>query len=157
LELETLIPVVLGLLTLWLIAVSVILYKIYGHYSRLTDKVRGENLIKVLEKVLHDEKSHAEELTQVKSEIMAMQKDSLKNVQKIGLLRFNPFKETGGEQSFSLSLLNKNDDGIVMTGLHARERTRVYTKPIQDGKSVAIDLSDEEKKAVALALKNKHE
>lgn len=155
-ELNILIPVVLVLLTIWLIALSVVLYKIYGHYSRLTDKVRGENLIKVLEKVLHDEKVHADDISQIQSEIKAMQHDSLKNVQKVGLLRFNPFKETGGEQSFSLSLLDKKNDGIVMTGLHARDRTRVYTKPIRDGKCT-IELSGEEQKAVDLAVKNKHE
>lgn len=74
------------------------------------------------------------------------------NVQKIGLVRFNPFNETGGDHSFSLALLDGNGNGFVMTGLHTRERTRLYIKPIRNLKS-EYELSQEEQKAIKEALR----
>lgn len=74
--------------------------------------------------------------------------------QKMSIIRFNPFNETGGSQSFVIALLNKDNDGVIITALHARERTRVYTKEIINGKS-ALELSSEEKNALVKAMKNR--
>ena len=128
----------------------------HRHYSRLTDKVRGENLVKILEKVLNDEMHHSQAIENIHKVIASMQQESEGYVQKVGTVRFNPFSDTGGEQSFSLGLLDKRDNGVILTGLHTRERTRVYVKPIAAGKS-KIDLSKEEAKALQLAVNNKHE
>jgi len=78
----------------------------------------------------------------------------LAHFQKLGLIRFNPFNETGGNNSFSLVLLDGKNNGWVMTGLHTRERTRLYVKPIKNLKS-EYELSDEEKKALEKAVKTK--
>jgi len=64
-------------------------------------------------------------------------------VQHVGLVRFNPFDDTGGNQSFALALLDANADGIVLSSLHSRTATRVYVKAILSGRSDA-PLSDEE-------------
>ena len=69
----------------------------------------------------------------------------------IGLVRFNPFEDTGGNQSFALALLDRNGDGFVVSSLHARAGTRVYAKAVAAGKSEAA-LSDEEAEALRLAL-----
>lgn len=74
-------------------------------------------------------------------------------IQKIGFLKFNPFQETGGSQSFSLALLNGEGDGFVLTSLHSRTGTRTYAKLINKGKSTTAELSKEEEEAVALAEK----
>lgn len=72
--------------------------------------------------------------------------------QRMGFVRFNPFAETGGDQSFSVSLLDAKGSGIVFTGLHTREKTRVYAKPIVNGVSKST-LSKEEQKAIEIAMK----
>lgn len=72
--------------------------------------------------------------------------------QRMGFVRFNPFAETGGDQSFSVSLLDAQGTGIVFTGLHTREKTRVYAKPIVNGVSKST-LSKEEQKAIEIAMK----
>jgi hypothetical protein len=72
--------------------------------------------------------------------------------QRMGFVRFNPFAETGGDQSFSVSLLDAKGTGIVFTGLHTREKTRVYAKPIVNGVSKST-LSKEEQKAIEIAMK----
>ncbi len=72
------------------------------------------------------------------------------SVQKLGIVRFNPFSEVGGDQSFSIALLDENNDGLVITSLYNRGGNRLYGKPIKAGSS-QYSLSQEEKKAIELA------
>lgn len=72
--------------------------------------------------------------------------------QKISIVRFNPFGDTGGDQSFVLAVLDAHDSGYVLTSIHGREGTRVYVKPIDYGKS-KYPLSEEEKQALSQAAK----
>lgn len=72
--------------------------------------------------------------------------------QKISVVRFNPFGDTGGDQSFTLAVLDAHDSGYVLTSIHGREGTRVYVKPIDYGKS-KYTLSNEEKQAFNQAAK----
>ena len=72
--------------------------------------------------------------------------------QKISIVRFNPFGDTGGDQSFVLAVLDAHNSGYVITSIHGREGTRVYVKPIDDGKS-KYPLSEEEKQALKQATK----
>lgn len=74
------------------------------------------------------------------------------SIQKVGVVRFNPFKDVGGDQSFSIALLDKNNDGIVISSLYSREGTRVYAKPIKNGTS-EYHLSEEEEKAIERAMR----
>lgn len=71
-------------------------------------------------------------------------------LQDSSVVRFNPFQDTGGDQSFSLALLNKRGDGLVISSLHNRSGTRVYSKPIQKGVS-RFELTNEEIEAIARA------
>ena len=73
------------------------------------------------------------------------------SITKVGVVRFNPFKDTGGDQSFAIALLDSNNNGLVLSSLYTREGTRVYTKPIEAGIS-SYNLSDEEKKAIEKAI-----
>jgi hypothetical protein len=72
--------------------------------------------------------------------------------QKISIVRFNPFGDTGGDQSFVLAVLDAHDSGYVITSIHGREGTRVYVKPVDDGSS-KYPLSEEEKQALTQAAK----
>ena len=82
-----------------------------------------------------------------------LEKMALKSVQKVGVVRFNPFKETGSDQSFSIAFLDPNDNGLTISGLFNREGTRLYVKPISAGQS-KYPLSEEEKQAIETAEKN---
>jgi hypothetical protein len=74
------------------------------------------------------------------------------SIQKVGVVRFNPFKDTGGDQSFVIALLDKNNSGVVISSLYSREGTRIYTKPIEKGNS-SYHLSEEEEQAIQKAIK----
>lgn len=90
------------------------------------------------------------EIEKILKEIEVLKKENIFNVKKVGIVRFNPFKEVGGNQSFSVALLDGKDDGVVITSLYSREGNRVFGKPIKDGKSEYI-LLEEEKQAINLA------
>ncbi|MBU1102276.1 DUF4446 family protein [Patescibacteria group bacterium] len=82
-----------------------------------------------------------------------LEKMALNSVQKVGVIRFNPFKDTGGDQSFCIAFLNAQNNGFTISSLFTREGTRIYTKPITDGKS-SYPLTEEEKEAIEVAIKN---
>ena len=72
---------------------------------------------------------------------------------KVNILRFNPFEDIGGDQSFILTILNENNNGAILTSLHNRDITRVYAKPIKNGQGDNITLSKEEKLAIVKTIK----
>lgn len=90
------------------------------------------------------------EIKKIWSEIKNISESIKFDIQKVGLIKYNPFNESGGDHSFSLTLLDGNKNGIIITSLHARERTRLYIKEVSSGK-VKVDLSEEEKKSLKLA------
>ena len=79
-----------------------------------------------------------------------LEKTTKKSIQKVGVIRFNPFKETGGDQSFVIALLDHQDNGLVISSLYTREGTRIYSKPIENGQS-KYPLSKEELEALKKA------
>lgn len=74
-----------------------------------------------------------------------------RSLQHIGLVRFNPFDDTGSDQSFAIALLDDRRDGIVISSLHGRANTRIFAKPVADGTS-PHNLSDEEAQAIRIAV-----
>jgi hypothetical protein len=78
--------------------------------------------------------------------------DDLKETyQRVGIVKYDAFKEMGGKLSFSIALLNDNKTGFILNSVHSSDGCYVYTKEIVDGKS-SVSLGDEEKKALMLAL-----
>jgi Protein of unknown function (DUF4446) len=74
-----------------------------------------------------------------------------RSIQRVGLVRFNPFEDTGGNQSFALALTDAGGDGFVVSSLHSRTGTRLYAKTVVAGRSDAA-LSSEEAEALRQAL-----
>jgi hypothetical protein len=93
----------------------------------------------------------ARELDELTARAAVLEAAQRRAFQRVGLVRFNPFEETGGNQSFALALLDAGGDGWVLSSLHARSGTRVYAKAIKAGRADAA-LSDEESAAIGQAL-----
>ena len=68
----------------------------------------------------------------------------------VGMVRYNPFRDTGGDQSFSVAWLNEQQDGLVLSSLYSRQETRLYAKPVQGGAST-YTLTEEEQRALQAA------
>jgi hypothetical protein len=78
-------------------------------------------------------------------------KEGLGHIQRIEILRYNPFDDTGGDQSFSIAMLDGKFDGLILSSMHSRSGTRVYTKLVKEGKS-EMELSKEENQVLKKAL-----
>ena len=139
---------------IWLLALSFFLFRFVTFFNKLTKGLEVADLKKVLEKILVGGEINTNEIKTLGKRIDLIEENGKYHIQKVGLVRFNPFKELGGDHSFSLAILDFHDSGIVITSLHTRDRTRVYMKDIKKGKSES-ELSAEEKSALTSAEKSR--
>ena len=107
-----------------------------------------EGIITNHNKEIKELDKEVQELFDISNRIHNLATNSL---HKIGVIRFNPFKDIGGDQSFAIALLDGKNSGIIISSLHTREGTRIYTKPIIQGASKKYPLTEEEKQAIKIA------
>ena len=138
----------------WFLILTIGLVSVWRFLNRLTKGVKEKELVKILEKIVTDAAQNKEGIEEIKKQISRIDADGVAHIQKVGLIRFNPFSEVGGDHSFSMAVLDANDTGVVLTSIHTRDRTRVYAKVIRKAKS-QTELSSEEKKALAEAQRKK--
>lgn len=143
---------VLLFLALWLCVLTGFTFWIYKFFRVLSTNTGEKDLISILHSIAEREKETSGKIDKFKKDLEHFQEESEVYMQKFGFVRFNPFGDMGGDHSFSVALLDGRLTGFVLTGLHTRERTRVYVKHIKRGKSEA-SLSKEEEKALENALK----
>jgi len=145
---------VFGLISLVGILILFVLYfRSIRHYRILTRGIsKRQDLAKLLEGHLQKLDATSSNLSHLEEEVRRIKKEAQRHVQRVGLLRFNPFGDTGGDQSFAISLLDGENDGVVISSLHGRAATRVYAKPVKKGGESGYRLSEEEKEAVRQAV-----
>ena len=102
---------------------------------------------------METEKNLSRNLHEVNKKVEGLIFDSQLYIQKIGLVRFNPFNDTGGDQSFILALIDAENSGVVISGLHTRNGTRWYAKKVENGHGVEHELSSDELKAIKSATR----
>lgn len=114
---------------------------------------------KNLEEVLLNQLEETRELDQEIQELFEisnrLRELGMKSIHKTAVIRFNPFKEVGGNQSFCVALLDGKNSGVVITSLHTREGTRVYSKPVVAGLETNFPLTEEEKTTISQAIQGK--
>lgn len=138
----------------WLLAISAIFFWFFRRINGLIKEAEGTGFLKTLDNILKKGRGNEKSLKELTQKLELAGEEAKFCVQKIGVVRFNPFNETGGDHSFSIALLDGKDNGVILTSLHTRERTRFYLKSIKKGKS-DYELSEEEKKAIMKAQKRK--
>ncbi len=124
-------------------------------------KKQSEREPQNVDEILAEFKKVKDKCQKLAAKVDRLEEKNRQNIGKVGIVRFNPFEGFGGNQSFSLAMLNENDCGVAITSLFSRDGNRVYAKPIKNGES-QYALSKEEKEAIALAqnslnLKNQNE
>jgi len=138
--------VIILLLVVKILSLSKRINNLFGKDSpQSVQKVMNDYVLKV--------KGFHSDLEEIKDFSHTLYEMSEKSIQKIGFVRFNPFGDVGGNQSFSVAFLDFKNNGVVITSLFGREGTRVYSKPIKDGAS-PNHLAEEEKKAIEEAITN---
>ncbi len=142
-----------GAFGVWLILLTLFLVKSITHYNKLTADVSKKDLVSSLNHLISKTEENSDNIKNIFEKLEKNIEENKKHLQKIGFLRYNPFTDTGGDQSFSLCLLDENGDGIMISSLHSRENTRLYSKKIEGGKTQNQVLSKEELEVIKQALK----
>lgn len=140
--------ILIGLSLLLNLILFIWLFKVNRHYNSLTKGVDKKNLMSALEGIQKTLAEHERRGVVTKNELSKLRDDVRLHLQHLTLKRFNPFGDTGGDQSFILALLDGNRDGVVITSLHSRENTRFYVKSVKGGEGIEHPLSSEEQKIV---------
>ncbi len=151
---EWIAPVVLAVgvvaLGAWVAVLQVRFVRLQKQYERMMAGVERGNLEEALNQ-------HVDRVREAQQAVTALQVESKRldwtlrhTAQWMGVVRFNPFRNTGGDQSFAWALLDGEGNGVVLTSLHARDNTRVYCKPLHNWESIH-SLTEEEIEAIARA------
>ena len=146
----------LGIAVLVLFILCIVLFVKLNKQKKKYDFFMGanrrpsHNLEMKIEKYYETSKSIEEKYSKLLDMVTDMDKTMKSNIQKVGLIRYNPFDEMGGNLCFALALLDGEDNGVVLNGIHSRTGSFTYAKPIQMGVSIYM-LSEEEIKAVDMA------
>lgn len=150
--------IVLAIIVLALIILNAFLlshsYNINKKFDLLLEKGKIKDLKDILLKQIKKSDEQDEKLKEIFEKLKNLENISEKTIQKTGVVRFNPFADFGGNQSFVIALLDKKNNGFVISSLFIKEGSRVYTKTIREGKS-DYNLSKEEQEAVERAINSK--
>lgn len=142
---------------IWLVGLSVLVWQQNRFLKSLFPSSGSRDIRKKFEEILKAVNESGGELANLEKQIEAVKVKGLQHIQRVKLLRFNPYDDTGGNISFTACLLDKEGSGIVITSLHARSGTRVFGKEIIAGKSKQQGLSKEEEMVIRQAMEEKNE
>ena len=140
--------IVLAVWVAWLQRSDAVLRK---RLRRLIGDGEGLGLDELLDKQFGRLDTVAERVEALNRLLHDLEAVSRQSIQKVGVVRFNPFADTGGVQSFAVALLDAQGNGVVLSSLHGRADTRIFAKHVQAGRSKHA-LSDEEQDAIRKAL-----
>lgn len=139
------------LLSVWIPILSVLLFRMIGHYNRLTAGITKSGLKDVLEAILTSHRQSQKKINDIEEVLRQVSREGKRHIARIGVVRFNPFHDTGGSQSFTMAFLDSEDNGVVMTSLFARNGHRWYVKEVRAGTGKDFELSKEEQSAIKIA------
>jgi hypothetical protein len=145
-----LVVLALLLLALWLIVLQLRVARLRRKYAALLTAPDGKDLGELLSMYVDQMRLAASKAEQLSQASERMEKQIRHSVKHLGVVRFNAYEGLGGEQSFSVALLDDDGDGVVLSSLQGREEGRLYAKPIT-GWDSRYTLSVEEKQAIAEA------
>ena len=134
----------------------ILIIRIHKKYISFMNSIgNGNNLDEMLKKYLEDVREIKKDNAEIKAYYTKLDNDISSCIQKIGLVRYNAFRDVGSDLSFAIALLDREDNGVVLNGLYGSESSNIYAKPIKNGKS-SYQLSEEEKYALDIAEQNKN-
>ncbi|KOA20298.1 hypothetical protein CLHOM_12940 [Clostridium homopropionicum DSM 5847] len=139
--------VIILIMLIMLISLARSISKLDTKYRKLTRGINNKNIEEIIVNYL----DNIDEVKTIAHDVKNRQdniEDKLKECfQKISILRYKAFDDVGSDLSFSIALLNENNDGVILTGIYGRHDSTVYAKPIDEGIS-RYDLSDEEEEVL---------
>ena len=131
------------------------LNRLKKNYNNFMKKIgNGTNIQEDLETFMHKVDRVEKQNLEIVEYCKNLDKDLEGCIQKIGIVRYNAFKDTGSDLSFALAMLDENNNGVVLNGIYSREMSNIYAKPVQNGIS-NYTISEEEKMAIEKAVNSK--
>lgn len=146
------VPVAAGVLLFWLGILSFLIWRQNKFITSLFPKSGERDIRKKFAELVKEVESFKGGLTDLDQRIEAVKVQGWQHIQRVELLRFNPYDDTGGNISFTVCFLDGKGTGIVVTSLHARNGTRVFGKEVVAGKSNKYELSKEEESVIKRAM-----
>ena len=135
---------------------SIKLNKLRKSYANFMKKLgNGNNVDEMLRAYIFEVEKVAKKNEEIVSYYKGLNEHIAKCTQKIGIVRYNAFRDTGSDLSFALAMLDEKNNGIVLNGIYSREMSNIYAKPVENGKS-AYTISEEEQEAIDKAIHSKN-
>ncbi len=134
------------------ININIKLARMNRRYRRMMQGMDGVNIERLLMGHIEEVRRASAKVDELSKACANLDKLSKSCVQKIGIVRFNAFEDTGSDLSFAVALLDGNNDGFVLSSIFSRSESRSYAKPVVKGQS-SYFLTDEEKQALEQAMK----
>lgn len=142
-----------GAVFIWLGILTFLVWKEFEFLKSLFPKNGERDIRRKFEDVFKVVSEFKGVLDRLEEKLSIIKVKGLDHIQRIELLRYNPYEDTGGNVSFSLAVLDERGSGFVLTSLHARSGTRMFAKKVQNGKALNIKFSKEEEEAVDRAMR----
>ena len=150
-----LVSVGLCILFIAFVIVMVKFVSLNKRYKEFMQKIgNGKNIEEDLENYMYRVERVEKQNAEIKNVIDAIDTNMDSCIQKIGIVRYNAFKDTGSDLSFALAILDAKNNGVVLNGIYSREMSNIYAKPVENGKS-KYTISEEEQEAIQKAMENK--
>lgn len=134
------------------VAILFKLSSLNNKYKKFIKKLgNGNNIEEDLENYMYIVERVEKQNNQIQLRLDNLNDDMKKCVQKVGVVRYNAYKDTGSDLSFAVALLDEFDNGVVFNGIYSREMSNIYAKPVVKGES-NYTLSEEEKESIKRAI-----
>lgn len=127
--------------------------KLKNRYNKFMSGLSNKNFEELLDTYFDKVNSINDKNREIENHLNVIDRNLIQCVQKVGIVRYNAFDNVGSDLSFSIAILDHNDNGIILSGIYARDSSSTYAKPVADGKS-KYTLSVEEIQALDMAKKN---
>ncbi|MGG1518978.1 DUF4446 family protein [Paenibacillus oryzisoli] len=134
-------------LFIFVIIISARLSKLRKLYTRMMNGSSADNVEQLIGEMQEAINAQKAESQMTSAQLVSIREIMAKMKSNVSIHRYNAFGDRGSDLSFSLAILDDEQDGIVMTGIHSREQMYVYAKPVEKGQST-YTLSPEEKEAI---------
>ena len=143
---------IVGLLLIGFIALLISNIKLNNRYKKFMSKLgNSKNLEEDLENFMYKVDRVEKQNAEITNFCKNLDEDISKCIQKVGIVRYSAFKDTGSDLSFAVALLDEKNNGVVFNGIYSREMSNIYAKPVEKGNS-KYTLSDEEVEAIDNAV-----
>jgi len=143
------------LLLILFITVAVKLSRLNKSYGLFMKKLgNGQNIDEMLRKYINSVQELGDENKELKEYCHRLDTNMEGCIQRVGMVRYSAFKDTGSDLSFALALLDEHNDGVVLNGIYSREMSNIYAKQVTKGETTN-KLTDEEREAIDIAVKKR--